>query len=660
MNDHSHIIESQDLSNYSVLLVGVGGIGCEVLKCLSKFKLKQLVIIDMDDIELSNLNRQFYFRPQHIGHPKVMVAKEVFETIAPQLNIVAYQENIFNPEFDSTFFKQFQAVIMALDNQEARSHINRICINNNIPMLESGTFGFLGQAFLILPKVSRCYDCYPKASQTKGVQICTIRTNPTKPEHCMYWAKLVFNNLFDIQMTDETFRIVECVKSKEANVLELLEQFKDILIRHFCTQIDVVKNANLEKFGHLIPMDEAQIEADFKAVCAELLENLQPNEGSNNEVVDCSQKMPQTNSEELDKPQNPNSSPSTKAALRRFLLLVTIPESFGFDKDDELHVEFVTDLSNLRSYNFAIQPQTNQEVRSKIGLIIPALSSTNSLVAGLLVQEMLKYFYKVTMFNSIRLQHPQKISSAEELMSLLDEKQLLQMYFYQNFESYASNSDSVKIIKSSMQGPYEKCKVCLTKRMRVTLNYQTVLKDVKVWLTNNFGRLDFYVGGKSIFSSLYEEDQIPGENGAQEEYERADDLSQSSSTESLSEKPFKSLAPTPNAQEIESLLMFEDEFGNDQSAKLVFINDQTKELNTFDFCKEGTVSELDVLWRFIQNSRSLLCQETRFSRPKMPNAESVSFANLVELSDSQSKRSSLSIQSVHDTPRSNNRDSANF
>ena len=56
--------------------MGVGGIGCEVLKNLSKFPLRKLVIIDLDVIELSNLNRQFYFRKEHLQQSKARVAKE--------------------------------------------------------------------------------------------------------------------------------------------------------------------------------------------------------------------------------------------------------------------------------------------------------------------------------------------------------------------------------------------------------------------------------------------------------------------------------------------------------------------------------------------------------------------------------------------------------
>jgi len=64
------------LKQTKVLLVGAGGIGCEVVKNISKLGLNSLTIIDFDLIEETNLNRQFYFRKKHVGQPKALVLKQ--------------------------------------------------------------------------------------------------------------------------------------------------------------------------------------------------------------------------------------------------------------------------------------------------------------------------------------------------------------------------------------------------------------------------------------------------------------------------------------------------------------------------------------------------------------------------------------------------------
>lgn len=97
-----------------VLVVGAGGIGCEVLKnlvlsgfteieivsCFSSFNssftnsLLFLIQIDLDTIDLSNLNRQFLFHREHVGKSKARVARESALSFNPDANITAYHDSV--------------------------------------------------------------------------------------------------------------------------------------------------------------------------------------------------------------------------------------------------------------------------------------------------------------------------------------------------------------------------------------------------------------------------------------------------------------------------------------------------------------------------------------------------------------------------------------
>jgi len=78
------------------------------------------------------------------------VAKESAGKFNPKVKIEAYHANIKDLQFDIAFFKQFQVVFNALDNVDARRHVNKMCIASDVPMVDSGTTGFQGHAQVIV------------------------------------------------------------------------------------------------------------------------------------------------------------------------------------------------------------------------------------------------------------------------------------------------------------------------------------------------------------------------------------------------------------------------------------------------------------------------------------------------------------------------------
>ena len=66
----------------------------------------------------------------------------------PHINITPYHANAKDSNFNVDFFKQFNVVLNGLDNLDARRHVNRLCLAAEVPLVESGTTGFLGQVIL--------------------------------------------------------------------------------------------------------------------------------------------------------------------------------------------------------------------------------------------------------------------------------------------------------------------------------------------------------------------------------------------------------------------------------------------------------------------------------------------------------------------------------
>lgn len=79
-------------------------------------------------------------------------------------------------------------VFNALDNLDARRHVNKMCLAADVPLIESGTTGFNGQVQVIKKGVTACYDCSPK-DVPKSFPVCTIRSTPSQPIHCIVWGK---------------------------------------------------------------------------------------------------------------------------------------------------------------------------------------------------------------------------------------------------------------------------------------------------------------------------------------------------------------------------------------------------------------------------------------------------------------------------------------
>lgn len=100
-------------------------------------------------------------------------------------------KSLFRTNYGVNFFQRFNLVLNALDNRQARNHVNRMCLTANVPLIESGTAGYDGQVELIKKGKTQCYECTPKQAQ-KTFPGCTIRNTPSEPIHCIVWAKHLF------------------------------------------------------------------------------------------------------------------------------------------------------------------------------------------------------------------------------------------------------------------------------------------------------------------------------------------------------------------------------------------------------------------------------------------------------------------------------------
>jgi ubiquitin-activating enzyme E1 C len=173
-----------------VLVLGAGGIGCELLKNLVISDLaKDIVIVDMDVIELSNLNRQFMFGRSDIGRSKAEVSVEWvtrhFPLYRGRINALASKIE----HLPAQFYSSFHLILSGLDSVQSRRWINNIIAElRTIPLIDTGSEGYSGHVMLVIPSQTACIECLNDLFVEETFAMCTLAGAPRSIQHCIQWA----------------------------------------------------------------------------------------------------------------------------------------------------------------------------------------------------------------------------------------------------------------------------------------------------------------------------------------------------------------------------------------------------------------------------------------------------------------------------------------
>jgi adenylyltransferase/sulfurtransferase len=155
------------LKNASVLILGLGGLGSPVALYLGAAGVGTMVLIDDDEVDLSNLQRQVIHSQQSIGQSKVESAAAQLSRINPHIQCECITERLDDEALKAVISK-VDLVLDCCDNFSTRFQINKLCVETQTPLISAAAIRMEGQVTVYDARdpESPCYQClYPEGSE---------------------------------------------------------------------------------------------------------------------------------------------------------------------------------------------------------------------------------------------------------------------------------------------------------------------------------------------------------------------------------------------------------------------------------------------------------------------------------------------------------------
>ena len=167
-------VEGQEkILKAKVLIVGAGGLGSPAALYLAAAGIGTIGIVDYDEVEISNLQRQIAHFTRDIKAPKVDSAADKMRAINPDIMVSTYRAKLCADNIQE-IIRQYDFVIDGSDNFPTKFLVNDACIFADIPFSHGGILRFEGQTMTVLPNRSACYRCvFPKPPAINAVPTCS-------------------------------------------------------------------------------------------------------------------------------------------------------------------------------------------------------------------------------------------------------------------------------------------------------------------------------------------------------------------------------------------------------------------------------------------------------------------------------------------------------
>lgn len=129
------LIDIEKLKNKTILVIGLGGVGGHAFESLIRSGIENIIVIDNDKIDITNLNRQTLAHQNTIGQYKTDIAKKLAYNINPNANIKTYQIFLDKNNIDEVFSNKIDFVIDAIDTIKTKKLIIKTCLKEKTPFI---------------------------------------------------------------------------------------------------------------------------------------------------------------------------------------------------------------------------------------------------------------------------------------------------------------------------------------------------------------------------------------------------------------------------------------------------------------------------------------------------------------------------------------------
>ncbi len=161
-------IQGQEkLKSSKVCVIGLGGLGSSIVYYLASTGVGSLKLVDQDQVELSNLNRQILHYEGDKGKAKTTSTYEKITKLNPDVKLSEHSISLNSSNID-TIISDCDFVVEASDNFETKFLVNDTCCKLGIPFVVGGVYQFEGQMMTVIPGKSACYRCMFKEIPVPG------------------------------------------------------------------------------------------------------------------------------------------------------------------------------------------------------------------------------------------------------------------------------------------------------------------------------------------------------------------------------------------------------------------------------------------------------------------------------------------------------------